>query len=554
LKNHLNFLPIMIHPSSLPRWPIFSTLCLLLAIVVFSRAAGSRDLSKVPDQWLFEIADEFSFASMTNESAHLGQWASQPANAHSPAGLLYRSVVARFSTNSNRDSLLVELEAEYKTNQPPEILILKSAEAQFLAQLRAGLIKAGLITNVIQFETDPYYLNMVGDADVYLLVAAQTGHSVAQSKLGDRYLGFDAPTELPRDTEEGLRWHFKASSQGSARSQERLISLLQDSETAQAVPDEKWPVIMAWAELLSKTNSTASYLIAVRALEEADRAEGYRKALALFAKAAEQGSKASFHKIGLIHLAGLAGQQDLPAAKAAFLQGAAKGYFPSLVSLGEWEFEGIDAKEGPPNLAEARKWFEKVPADFFPSVPFHLGLLELMQHGSYAAALPHFENAVRQGHAEAKLYLALVLERDAATPEIMSRVIELYNDAAEAGSPRAQYALGRLIEHGVVGDTPPEQAVPLYLQAAQAGYWRAQEALAKLYGDGKHVKASRSEMMRWVEVAALNGSDHAAAFAAKWYGSFPGSEAAASRFKSLELENARAASVRKEELFPNAKP
>lgn len=121
--------------------------------------------------------------------------------------------------------------------------------------------------------------------------------------------------------------------------------------------------------------------------------------------------------------------------------------------------------------------------------------LEREAHAA-AEAAQWYRRAAAQGHREAELRLAQILERGIGIPE----------NPAEA---RAQFNLAVMLEEGRGGPRDLEGAAYWYHLAALQGHGRAANNLATMLAKGEGVEADREAAIRWYQVAAQRSVDDA---------------------------------------------
>ena len=211
-----------------------------------------------------------------------------------------------------------------------------------------------------------------------------------------------------------------------------------------------------------------------------------------------------------MHLKGLAGKPNPQMALTNYLAAAGKGHLPSHVALGHWFYHGSRAEGGQkPDHVRALQWFKQPAEAGDPDAEFSYAVLLLTRERASSTALTCLESAARKGHAQAQLYLAVQLEKEARTPDEYSRILDLYRAAAAAGLARAHFALGHIMQAGLVEGHGPERAAYHFRLAANDNYAPAQHALGLAYASGKGVPASSVESIRWFERAAENFSPDA---------------------------------------------
>lgn len=134
--------------------------------------------------------------------------------------------------------------------------------------------------------------------------------------------------------------------------------------------------------------------------------------------------------------------------------------------------------------------------------------LEREAHAA-AEAAQWYRRAAAQGHREAELRLAQILERGIGVPENPAEARELYVRSARAGVVVAQFNLAVMLEEARGGPRDLEGAAYWYHLAALQGHGRAANNLATMLAKGEGVEADREAAIRWYQVAAQRGVDDA---------------------------------------------
>ncbi|MGS1017566.1 SPOR domain-containing protein [Allosphingosinicella humi] len=97
----------------------------------------------------------------------------------------------------------------------------------------------------------------------------------------------------------------------------------------------------------------------------------------------------------------------------------------------------------PPNLAQARAWFEKAAAKGHEQAQANLGLI-LFQEGDRARAMPWIEKAADRGDPRAQYILGTALFNGDLVGKDWPRAYALMSSAAAAGLPQAKTTLGQM--------------------------------------------------------------------------------------------------------------
>ncbi len=144
-----------------------------------------------------------------------------------------------------------------------------------------------------------------------------------------------------------------------------------------------------------------------------------------------------------------------------------------------------------------------------PAAQFWYGLYKEAEVRAPAEAAEWYRRAAAQGHREAELRLAQMLERATGIPGDPDEARRLYAHAAEAGIVVAQFNLAVMMEEGRGGERDVEAAAAWYHAAALQGHGRAANNLATMLARGEGVEADRDAALRWYRVAAHRGVDDA---------------------------------------------
>ncbi|KAF8065893.1 HRD3A [Scenedesmus sp. PABB004] len=258
----------------------------------------------------------------------------------------------------------------------------------------------------------------------WLEAAARVGYVEAQLALADRYLlgrGGVAPS-CPK----GLAWLKQAAAAVLAQAEKasnmdavadlvRLRERHVDAGSPAPPPDD--------AELGAELAADAALHGDAYSL----RRLGYRKligrgmpadptgALHDFVAAADGGDAYALYNLGYMALRGLAGPRDPQRAQAYFKRALERGVGAAANGLGVLAFHGADG--GPPNVAAARRWFERGAGLSNAESHFNLGQLAAAGLGTprdAGAALKHYERAYALGHWKAPYSIALLHLKDKA--------------------------------------------------------------------------------------------------------------------------------------------
>ena len=275
--------------------------------------------------------------------------------------------------------------------------------------------------------------------------------------------------------------------------------------------------------------------------------------------AADAGSIEGFHRLGLVHALGLAGQARNEAKAVELFEKAANaGNQRAQVNLGILYLRGQGV---PRDLVTARAWLEKAAAGGEPQAMYTLGraLDESSDQvpGDPVRAADLYRRAAEKGHALAGLRYGLALtegfgvKRDvptgqrwlvqaqenglpeaalalgdqiartpasrdkAANERTVQTAVSWYDVAAKGGVPSAQFKLANAYFAGVGIGRDPAQAEYWYGRAAAQGLPQAQHALGIMVMGGINGAADPVQGYKWLLLAEKAGHPDARAVRAK---------------------------------------
>lgn len=106
---------------------------------------------------------------------------------------------------------------------------------------------------------------------------------------------------------------------------------------------------------------------------------------------------------------------------------------------------------------------------------FQRGLKSYQVRGDVVGAMQAFRSAAEQGHAQAQVRLAYILDAAGADAEAVSWL----SRAAEQGDAEGQFMLARMMSEGEGTERQTDKALELYRAAAENGYTQALVVLAE---------------------------------------------------------------------------
>lgn len=138
------------------------------------------------------------------------------------------------------------------------------------------------------------------------------------------------------------------------------------------------------------------------------------------------------------------------------------------------------------------------------------------QRGDYTTAEPILAAHARQGDPQAQVYVGLMYYNGTGLAEDDAASFAWFERAAQQGNAEGQYQLGFMyaFDYGVPADelAPMARAAQWFGVAAEQGHADAQYNLGLLFLAGSGVDMDEVAGMRWVRLAAENGSDGARRF------------------------------------------
>lgn len=226
-------------------------------------------------------------------------------------------------------------------------------------------------------------------------------------------------------------------------------------------------------------------------------------------QAADLGYVPALTFLGNLYRNGNGVQRDYHQAMNFYQQAAERGHPPALAAIGQMYLDGLGVQQNP---SEAHRWFEKGVEHGDALAEFRLGLLS-EQEGDPVAALKWLQKAADHGRADAmfKLYLMYRFGSDGTRNFQEGR--RWLIRAAEAGNASAQCELGYLFEHPAPEDASNParkrylfEAVKWYRRAAERNEPAAQQYLGNCYLKGNGLEQDEEIGLKWMRLAADNGS------------------------------------------------
>jgi len=256
----------------------------------------------------------------------------------------------------------------------------------------------------------------------------------------------------------------------------------------------------------ARNGSPEAAVLLATLLEEGRGGEiDLRRAIELYAFAAEQGSPQAEFALGRMARDGVGVPQDLQRAADWFALAAAKDHPPAQVALGRMHRDGVGAALDPVYAADL---FELAAAAGDADGAFELALAYETGVGraqSFANARRWYEAAAQKAHPEALYRTALLLEAGRGGPAEPERAERLMREAAEAGVPPAMTALGVMTLQKGAGLAP--EAADWFERAAGAGEERAMFLLAVVYAQGRGRERDPGKAIEWIDASLAAAGD-----------------------------------------------
>ncbi len=126
--------------------------------------------------------------------------------------------------------------------------------------------------------------------------------------------------------------------------------------------------------------------------------------------------------------------------------------------------------------------------------------------GERSGAAEWYRRAAEQGHRDAQLRLAQMLERGEGVTADHADARRYYRQAVDAGAgATAEFNLALMLEEGRGGDRDAAEAARLYRGAALTGHARAANNLGTLLAKGDGIPSDRETAESWYRAAARAG-------------------------------------------------
>ena len=124
---------------------------------------------------------------------------------------------------------------------------------------------------------------------------------------------------------------------------------------------------------------------------------------------------------------------------------------------------------------------------------------------SLSRALALYEKSLEMGSDAARMKVAHLLDRgEPGVEQNRARALPLFQQAAKDGDADAIYMVGLYLQRGYVVDKDEDAASQWYLRAAEIGEAKAQRKLAMRYFRGTGVSQNSVEALKWCDLALKN--------------------------------------------------
>ena len=237
----------------------------------------------------------------------------------------------------------------------------------------------------------------------------------------------------------------------------------------------------------------------------------YKKARELFEKADAEGDRLAGALLGMLYQNGWGVTQDYARARQLYEKAAAAGEQLAMRNLGNLYADGLGV---PRDYVVARQWYEKaVKAAASPEVMNNLALFYQNGWGGpqdYTKARQLYEKAAGAGDGEAMNRLGFLSEKGLGVREDPALARQWYEKGAAAGSAPATRNLGLLYQSGLGGAQDFARARQLYEKAASSGNAMAMNDLGLMYEKGLGLAKDYTQARQWYERGAAAGNALAA--------------------------------------------
>jgi len=248
----------------------------------------------------------------------------------------------------------------------------------------------------------------------------------------------------------------------------------------------------------------AQYNLASILIDETAK-ESKDKAIALFQKAADQGSAEAMRDLGMCYILGNGVAKDIQIARSFLESAVERGDTQSLFFLATLLKEHVIEKE-PEQRSKVISLFQRAAELGHASSTFELAQIfrfgRLGFEKDWPKAFGLIQASAMQGHPPALLLLGQIFEAGESVEKDTKRALSLYQAAASLGDPDAVLHLAMTIAEGKITPRDLKKVTALYQVAAQKGHPVAQWMLGRLYEEGIEVELNINKAISLYEASA----------------------------------------------------
>lgn len=240
------------------------------------------------------------------------------------------------------------------------------------------------------------------------------------------------------------------------------------------------------------------------------------KAMDYYRKAADAGNYTAMDNIGIMYENGYANvKKDMDKAYEWYKKAADAGYADAMKDLGDLYYDGkYGAKDDEPDYNTARQWYEKAAENGYSGAYTSLGNMYKNGKGvekDDEKALDNYMKGVARGNSGAMNQVGICYHDGIGVEKDYVQAMEWYLKASNAGSSSAMYNLGKMYMNGEGIDQPDyEEAKNWYMCAAEEDDAAAMNKLGNLYFYA-HLSAEPDyeNARKWYQKAANEGNKDA---------------------------------------------
>ncbi len=226
------------------------------------------------------------------------------------------------------------------------------------------------------------------------------------------------------------------------------------------------------------------------------------RALALFEKAARQGSEHAQFNCAVMYSGGLGTAVDNAKALMWLEKAARQGHPEAQYNCGVMYSNGLGTAV---DNAKALMWLEKAARQGHAQAQFNCGVKYDSGLGTAvdkAKALMWFEKAAQQGDARAQCNCGVMYSKGEGTAVDKAKALMWYEKAAQQGDVTAQYYCGLKYDSGEGTAVDKAKALMWYEKAARQGDVAAQFNCGLMYFTGEGTKPDTAKAKMWFQKVA----------------------------------------------------